>query len=59
MLGFVACLGEIQVMSNGIRLVSGELDGHVEFTPSLLGNTERRVPESCLSKGRPHQHMIP
>jgi hypothetical protein len=50
MLGFVACLGEIQVMSNGIRLVSGELDGHVEFTPSLLGNTERRVPESYLSK---------
>lgn len=46
MLGFVAGLGEVQVMANGIRLVSSELDRHVEFTPSLLGNTERRVPES-------------
>lgn len=48
MLRFITGLGEVQVMLNRVRLVSSELDRHIEFTPSLLLNTERRVLENYL-----------
>jgi hypothetical protein len=47
MLAFIAVLSEVQVMLDGVRLVGGKLDGHVEFTPSFLCNAERRLFEDC------------
>jgi hypothetical protein len=43
MLAFIAVLSEVQVVLNGVRLVGGELNGHVKLTPSFLFNAERRL----------------
>ena len=35
-LGLVPLLGEVQVVLDEVRLVRGELNLHVEFTPSFF-----------------------
>jgi hypothetical protein len=64
MLRFITGLGEVQVMLNGVRLVSSQLDRHIEFTPSFLLNAERRLLEdyskwsiSFQSEKRTHRAM--
>ena len=42
----IALLGEVQVMGNVVGFIGSKLDGHVKFTPSFFGDTERRVLES-------------
>lgn len=47
-LGLVAVLSEVQVVTDEVRLVRSELDLHVELTPSFFLDAEGRVLEDCI-----------
>jgi hypothetical protein len=48
LLGFVAWVGEVQVVKNAVGFASKvlELNTQLEFTPTILRNTERRLLDS-------------
>lgn len=59
MLGFISRLCKIQVVRHGMVLVGGGKHNlHIEFTPSLLCDPERRVFKSCMAGGDQHSHHL-
>ena len=47
-LGLIAVLSEVQIVTDEVRLVRSELNLHIELTPSFFLDAEGRVLEDCI-----------